>query len=282
MQAASSDGGKRLLENGYRVRVGTEGVVGFVAAEKKPRTSLDVSKDSLFIKNSELRETGSELTLPLIAHNKIIGVLDLQSSKVNAFKYEDIEVYQGMADQVAVTIENTRVLDERQSIISQLEVISSENTRQNWKTQLTIQKPKFHYSTRGVYPIEKPITIRGKNVLDIPIVLRGEKIGQISLHRKAEFQKWSAREEAIANEVAAQAALALENIRLVEHTRERASREQAISNVSARIRETLDLDVVLRTTAREIQKALNLQEAEIRLIPQNDLDGDERQAESPN
>jgi GAF domain-containing protein len=81
-----------------------------------------------------------------------------------------------------------------------------------------------------------------------------------------------ARRSDCQREVAAQAALALENIRLVERTRERANREQAISNISARIRETLDLDIVLRTSAREIQKALNLQEAEIRLFPQDNLD----------
>jgi hypothetical protein len=68
---------------------------------------------------------------------------------------------------------------------------------------------------------------------------------------------------------------------LVERTRERASRDQAISNVSARIRETFDLDIVLRTTAREIQKALNLQEAEVRLIRQSDLDGEEIRTEAP-
>jgi methyl-accepting chemotaxis protein PixJ len=115
-----------------------------------------------------------------------------------------------------------------------------------------------------------------KNVLDIPIMLRGQKIGTISLQRKVGFQKWTAQEESIASEVAAQTALALENIRLVERTRERANREQAISNVSARIRESLDLDIVLRTTAREIQRALNLQEAEIRLIPQSNPDDEDK------
>jgi GAF domain-containing protein len=129
--------------------------------------------------------------------------------------------------------------------------------------------------------VEKLPTPIGKNVLEIPIVLRGEKIGSISLQRKAEFQKWTPQEEAIASEVASQTALALENIRLVERTRERANREQAISNVSARIRETLDLDIVLRTSAREIQKALNLQEAEIRLIPHYGPDGEERPTLAP-
>lgn len=281
LQAASSRGGEQLLEQGYRLRVGTEGIIGYVAAEKKPRISLDVSKDVIFFDNPELAETRSELSLPLMVHNKVLGVLDLQSTETNAFRYDEIEIFQSMADQIAIALENARLLNESKIVISQLEIISNENTRRNWKSELAVDAPSFRYSVTGVQPIEKPFAIQGKNVIDIPIVLRGQKIGHISLQRKAKFQKWSAQEEAIANDVAAQTALALENIRLVERTRERADREQAISNISARIRETLDLDIVLRTSAREIQRALNLQEAEIRLFPQDGSNEVEMPVEVP-
>jgi len=272
LQAASSEGGKRLLERGFRLRVGTEGIIGFVAAEKKPRISLDVGKDAIFFDSPDLPETRSELSLPLIVRNKVIGVLDLQSSKVNAFRYEELDIFQTMADQIAVTIENVRLLTESQLVISQLETISNENTRQNWRTELSVRKPTFHYSITGVQPINAPGPLAGGNALDIPIILRGQRIGKISLQRKDEFHKWTAQEETVASEVASQTALALENIRLVERTRQRANREQAISNITARVRETLDLDTVLRTSAREIQKALNLQEAEIRLLTQDKPD----------
>lgn len=277
LQAASSEGGKRLLERGYRLRVGTEGIIGFVAAEKKPRISLDVGKDAIFFDNPELPKTRSELSLPLVVRSKVVGVLDLQSSEVEAFKYDDIDIFQTMADQIAVTIENARLLTESQLVISQLETISNENTRQNWKTELAVSKPAFHYSATGVRQIERITQKAGNNALDIPIVLRGQKIGQISLQRKSELHKWTRQEETVANEVAAQTALALENIRLVERTRQRANREQAIANVTAHVRETLDLDTVLRTTVREIQKALNLQEAEIRLISQDKPDDEKIQ-----
>lgn len=273
LQATSSEGGKRLLEEGYRLRVGTEGIIGYVAAEKRPRISLDVGEDGIFFDNPELSETRSELALPLIVRNKVVGVLDLQSVQINAFRYDEIDNFQIMADQIAVAIENARLLTESQLVISQLETISNENTRQNWRTELDAQQPAFHYSATGVHPVEKSHHQRGKNVLNIPIALRGQKIGMISLQRKAEFHKWTMQEEIVASKVAAQAALALENIRLVERTRQRANREQAIANVTARIRETLDLDTVLRTTAREVQKSLNLQEAEVRFLHQDKPDG---------
>jgi GAF domain-containing protein len=275
LQAASSEGGKQLMERGYRLRVGTEGIVGLVAAEKKAHIALDVGEDAVFFDAPELSETRSELSIPLIMHSKVIGVLDMQSSEKQAFRYDDIEIFQTMADQIAATIENMRLLTESQLVVSQLDIILNEETRQNWKTESELRKPAFHYSISGLKAMEKPISLKGKNVLDIPLVLRGQKIGKLSLQRKSEFQGWTSQEEVVANDVATQAALALENIRLVERTRERANREQAIAAIAARIRETLDLETVLRTSAREIQRTLNLQEAEVRLIQQNTPDDKE-------
>lgn len=268
LQATSSDGGKKLMERGYRLRVGTEGIIGFVAGEKRAHIALDVGDDAVFFDVPELADTRSELAIPLIVRNKVIGVLDMQSPDMQAFRYDEVELFQTMADQIAATIENTRLLSESQLVVSQLDVILNEETRQSWMTESASRNPAFYYSISGVKALEKPIPLKGKNVLDIPLVLRGQKIGKLSLQRKSEYQNWTAQEEVVANDVATQAALALENIRLVERTRQRANREQAVSSIASRIRETLDLETVLRISAREIQRTLNLQEAEVRLIPQ--------------
>lgn len=268
LQAASSEGGKLLLERGHRLHVGTQGIIGLVAAEMKPRIVLDVNENAAFQKNEELPKTQSELSLPLVVHNRVIGVLDLQSSEAKAFQHEDIDVFQSLADQIALSIENARLLSESQLVISQLEIASGVEIRQNWQTESASRKPAYHYSATGLRPIRKSSPPKGKNVLEIPLVLRGEKIGKISLQRKDEFQNWTAQEETVAAEVATQTALALENIRLVEYTRQRAEREQAIAGIANRIRKTLDLDMVLRTSVREIQSTLKLEEVEVRLLPQ--------------
>ena len=268
LQAASSEGGKLLLERGHRLHIGTQGIIGLVAAEMKPRIVLDVNENTAFQKNEELPKTQSELSLPLVVHNRVIGVLDLQSSEAKAFQHEDIDVFQSLADQIALNIENARLLSESQLVISQLEIVSGAEIRQNWQVESVSRKPAYHFSATGLRPITKSSLPKGKKVLEIPLVLRGEKIGKISLQRKDEFQDWTAQEETVAAEVATQTALALENIRLVEYTRQRAEREQAIAGIANRIRETLDLDMVLRTSVREIQSTLKLEEAEVRLLPQ--------------
>ena len=85
LQAASSDGGQRMIERGHALSVGTQGIVGYVAAQKKPRIALDVGADAVFFNNPDLPMTRSELALPLLVRNKVLGVLDIQSEKPQAF-----------------------------------------------------------------------------------------------------------------------------------------------------------------------------------------------------
>jgi len=83
------------------------------------------------------------------------------------------------------------------------------------------------------------------------------------LKRKGAAAAWSERERILVEKVANQVALALENNRLVDETRKSAFRDQVIANVSARVRETLNVEAVLRTATTELRKVFDLKEAEI-------------------
>ena len=102
------------------------------------------------------------------------------------------------------------------------------------------------------------------NSLNIPITLRGHEIGAIVLSRK-EGEDWDENDQSLVTKVASQASLAIDNLRLLEDAQKSAVRDQTLTNVSSRIRETLDMESILQSAAREFQRALNLREAEIRL-----------------
>jgi len=72
----------------------------------------DVSLAPDFLPNPLLPDTQSELAIPMVIGNKLIGVLDVQSDKVNHFTEEDIRVQGTLASQLAVAIENARAFDE--------------------------------------------------------------------------------------------------------------------------------------------------------------------------
>jgi nitrate/nitrite-specific signal transduction histidine kinase len=85
LSAANSDGGKRMLARNHRLRVGETGIVGYVTGTRKARVALDTGQDATYFNNPDLPETRSEIALPLLAGEEIIGALDVQSVEPNAF-----------------------------------------------------------------------------------------------------------------------------------------------------------------------------------------------------
>jgi methyl-accepting chemotaxis protein len=126
LQAANSEGGQRMLEKGHRLRVGEQGVVGYVTGTGEPRIVLDVGSDAVHFSNPLLPETRSEMTLPLKLGTQVIGALDAQSKQEGAFDEKDATVLQTMADQLATAIENARLLQETQQTVHELSTAAAE------------------------------------------------------------------------------------------------------------------------------------------------------------
>jgi GAF domain-containing protein len=221
-----------------------------------------------------LPETHSEVALPLIAQNQLIGILDIQSQERNAFSNEDIHTLQTMADQIALAIENTRLIDESRSAIEELQMLTSENTFRLWKERLSKQSKGFVYSSLGVLPLpgtkelsEARKLDKDEHVIKFPIALRGQQIGVLSLKRKSSDASWSEAEQEMASKIAGQVALAIENARLLEESQRRAEKESAISDITSKIRRTNDPNEMIRVAITELKQALNIND--VRIIPYN-------------
>lgn len=267
LQSASSEGGKRMLDQGHRLQVGAQGIVGYVASERHPRIALDVGEEAVYFDNPYLPETRSEVGIPLIVRDRLIGVLDIQSKEKEAFSEDDFNIFQTLADQIAIAIENIRLLHDSQLVISQLQFLSDENIRLGWGGRLKSENPAYLFTPLGIQNLDNNhSTHKTDNVIEIPLTLRNNKIGKLKLYRKPSLSQWTEQEISFATEVASRTALVLDNIRLLEETKRRAQREQTISEISNRVRESLDLNTVLKTSAVELQRALNLEEAEIQLF----------------
>jgi GAF domain-containing protein len=271
LQAASSDGGKRMVEKGHRLEVGREGIVGYAAYQKRARIALDVGDEAVFFNNPDLPNTRSEVALPLTVRNKVIGILDIQSYDQGAFTQDDLNTLQAMADQVALAIDNDRLLSESQVALKQLQEMTSESTYRTWKTRLSRKSHGYVYTPSGVSTftdLEQPLeSVKVDNPFEdrliIPISLRNSKIGQITLKRRGKNSKWTEREQQLGNLIADQVALALENARLLEETQLRAAREQTISNMSSRFGQTTDMDTLLKLAVQELHQLPNITEASI-------------------
>ncbi|MFN8405104.1 MAG: hypothetical protein U0V48_16370 [Anaerolineales bacterium] len=69
-----------MLARGHRLAV-TRRCMGFAARTRKPRIALDVGADAVFLANLDLPDTRSQIRVPLIYNEQVIGVLDVQSKE---------------------------------------------------------------------------------------------------------------------------------------------------------------------------------------------------------
>ena len=86
-----------------------EGIVGAAASLRKPVVVPDVCKDARYIATNP--ETRSEMTVPLIYRDRIIGVIDLESPHLNYFHEEHVRLLSTLAPQIAIAIENARLYE---------------------------------------------------------------------------------------------------------------------------------------------------------------------------
>ena len=93
-----------------RLKVGGEGLTGWVAKTGEPILAPDVSQDPRYVAMRHLN-TKSELVIPIRAKGEVIGVLDLQSDRLNAFGQADLITVQSLANEAGVSIENARLFE---------------------------------------------------------------------------------------------------------------------------------------------------------------------------
>jgi GAF domain-containing protein/HAMP domain-containing protein len=107
-----------------RLKVGREGITGWVAKSGEPLLAPDVSQEPRYHLLPQASETRSELAVPLKAKDAVIGVLDVQSDRLNAFDESDVAVLQSLAHQAAIAIDNARLFEETHIRAEELAVLN--------------------------------------------------------------------------------------------------------------------------------------------------------------
>jgi len=281
LTAASSEGGKRMLSQGHQLQVGEEGIVGFVAESGIPRISLDVGEDSVFFNNPDLPTTRSEMALPLQVRGQIIGVLDVQSDEPAAFDQEDITTLQTLADQTALAINNTRLHIDLQNTLTATQRAYGKISIQAWQNYFASQQEIGNrYDPDGILSSPGSVintslenddgdSTKGKSddhpTLSVPIKNREQTIGNIKAYKHPDDGEWTQEEISIMVTIAEQLGVALESARSFQETQLTAIREQTTREATSRLRETLDIETIIKTATEEIRKALDLPEVTIRL-----------------
>jgi len=97
------------------------------------------------------------------------------------------------------------------------------------------------------------------------LISRGEVIGVILLESADPQRQWSEDSLRLIEQISLQIAAAIDVARLFEQTESRAERERLIGYITSRIRETLDIETMIRTAAQELRQATGAPEIVLRL-----------------
>ncbi len=110
LRSGYGEAGKKMVEMGHKLALDKKSMIATSIRTRKPRIAFDVGEDPVHFKNPYLPLTRSEMALPLIVGDEVIGAVTVQSVEEAAFDDDDIIALQALTDQLAVAINNARLL----------------------------------------------------------------------------------------------------------------------------------------------------------------------------
>ncbi|HET6789382.1 MAG TPA: GAF domain-containing protein, partial [Aquabacterium sp.] len=254
LREATGEAGRLLKENRHSLPVAGQSMVGTAIAGRRARIALDTETEAVRFANPLLPYTRSEIAVPLIVGQRVLGALDVQSTSPNAFGQAEIDTLQGMANQVALAFENARLFQESQKNLADLEAVQRQYISSAWLPMAGRTDMQYRMGDEDSSPDSARI--------DVPLSLRDQIIGEINLESQKD---WTADQRNLVEAIATQAALALENARLVEATQSTAQREHLLAEITGKVWSSATLDGILRTAVSELGTALGADHATIEL-----------------
>ncbi len=285
LRAANSEGGQRMLARRHRLKVGEQGIVGYVATRKEARIALNVGRDAEHFENPDLPHTRSEMALPLMVGDDVLGVLDIQSTQEDAFSEDDVATMQVLANQLATAIRNALLFTENQRALEAARRAYAESTRQAWQQFLQQRRYRGYLCDEldMVSPVQTDWSpemraalhagrtiMPDEHTLAAPVQVRGQTIGVVRLRKNTDAPPWNSEERTLVQAMVEQLALAADSARLYTATQLRAERERLTAEIVNRMRASNDPQTILRTAVQELRSALGVSQAQVLLQPQEE------------
>jgi PAS domain S-box-containing protein len=245
----------------------------------------DVLNDPNWLPNELLPDTRSEMAVPLIVGNTVLGVLDVQSSEVDHFTDTDIKIQSTLAAQIAIALERARSAARTQAAIAELNAVTRQLTRESWDEYLTDEahtETGYMYDLGELTPMTKaPMTqADGETAVSLTnghlshsLMVRGESIGQLTIFNETETNEIDEDAALIVAAIAEQLSARVENIRLTDQTQHalaqtqnQAQRLEMLNEISAAMSDVPTLDQVFEVVFMRISDLLNTDRVSLAML----------------
>ncbi len=216
--AGYGETGSKMLAMGHRMEMG-RGLIGTAAASGQTMMRPTLADDPDWQPNPLLPNTKGEIAVPIKLGDQVLGVLDVQSDRAGAITDDDRLLLEGLCGQIAVAIEQTRLRQEMEERLQELNRLYSAMRHEGWQAfQESLDVSTGYMFEQGDVKPVKQIGLVEELFSSIPIALPdGEVLGKIAVAQDA-HRPLTSDDQIFLEQVAEQVALALESARLFEQT----------------------------------------------------------------
>ena len=262
--------GDYLVQENQSISLQTKkSLVAQAARSRQAVVASDVQASEAYLPHPLLPDTRSELVVPLVAGNTLLGVLDVQSDKAGYFTTDDLPVYTTLATQVAVALQNVRQYEETQRILTEVQTLQRSMTREGWQAFMTArERPILGYRAHqeAIEAIEAEV--EEETAVVTPVSILGQQIGGLAVRGTL-----SPENQALLEAISQQVGQALERSRLAEQTQmalseteEQAMRLTQLNEMAAAINAAPTIDEVLQVVASRTNAILGSHETSMTLL----------------
>ena len=263
LAAGAGEVGRTMVSQGWRIPLNREqSLVARAARTRQGVVVNEVTQEPGFLPNPLLPDTRSELAVPMIVGDKVIGVLDVQADIPNRFSDEDANIQTALANQVAIAVDNTRSFERSEQSLRELGKLTRQLTREGWSEYFDSSRASsvgYAYDLTQVVPLDSGppaaggnsgqgvATVQDKSAIVQSLAIRGETIGQLALE---DLEHSNEETEAIIAAIAERLSGHIENLRLTEQEQRRAAQLARLSQIQSALS--------LATTEAEILSVVTL------------------------
>lgn len=276
--------GARMKASGHRLPLATSpALIAQAARTGRIMRADNVRQTQDWVPDPLLPDIWAEMAIPINLEGQVVGVLSVQQDEIAGLGDSDASLLRSVANQVAVALRNAQLFAGVEAALAEARAAQAQYLEQAWEparlapasrhqiythpdaapldydsqwalTQARQQSLKYRRPTRLALQ-DHPL--QGTSLV-APIHLQGQPIGSLQLYTAAPDPAWHQDDLALIEAILDQLAQAAETLRLFEQTRQHASREQTIREITDQLRAAPNLDRLFEIAARELGRHLGV------------------------
>ncbi len=257
LHAGTGEVGQQLMKFGHKLALGQTSIVARAVQMGRPVLVADTTASKVHMPNPLLPDTRSEVAIPLVVGDQIIGVLDMQAAQAETFNEDNLPVFQAMANQLAAALRSSQAYAEATHAAERADMVTQRLLREGWQSYLGRAGQgeciSYQYDLTRVEE-RQPQAANGNHLIAQPISLHGQSIGAIQFPELSD-RKLTPEELQLVEDVADRVALAVEQFRAFDETQYSLQQTQTLYNASRMLIAAATPDDLLNVAAAPALKS---------------------------